>query len=322
MVLESFAASYPKLYLIIVVIASILIMLQSSRMILHGITGWAKKLGLSDYLVGLFIIAIVASFPELVSGIFGSIEGEGGLVIGTILGSNIGGLTFVLGIMALVGKKLNIKSKLFDKVKLVVFLATVLPVILLIDGKLGRIDGIILIASYFVYAAFVWKKEGEMGSIKKDVKIKKIWQHGLIFLLALAAMLLAGRFLVFGSVELARRINVPSFIVGTFLLGIISQLPDLSVIIRSELKGHKDVGMGDLLGSTLTKSLLFLGILAIIFPIYLPLTTILASGIILALAMALTLYFMKTGWITWKHGLLMIGIYLVFVLIELVKAYA
>ena len=66
MVLQAFASSYPKLYLLIVVIASILIMLQSSRMLLHGITGWAKKLGLSDYLVGLFVIAIVASFPELV----------------------------------------------------------------------------------------------------------------------------------------------------------------------------------------------------------------------------------------------------------------
>lgn len=321
MVLEAFASAYPKIYLFLIVIASIAIMLQSSRMLLQGITGWAKKLGLSDYLVGLFIIAIVASFPELVSGIFGSLEGEPGLVIGTILGSNIGGLTLVLGIMALVGKKVNIKSKLFNKVKYAVFLFTILPVLLLIDGRLGRIDGIILVAAYIVYIIYVWKKEGEAGQIKKDVKLKNIWLHGLIFILALGAMLLAGRWLVFSSVEIAKRINIPSFIIGTFLLGIVSQLPDLSVVIRSELKGHKDVGLGDLLGSTLTKSLLFLGILSIIFPIALPFSTILVSGIILALAMALTLYFMKEGWVTWKHGLLMIGIYGLFVGLEIILTY-
>ncbi|MCK4589623.1 MAG: sodium:calcium antiporter [Nanoarchaeota archaeon] len=321
MVLEAFAASYPKLYLFLIVVASIAIMLQSSRMLLQGITGWAKKLGLSDYLVGLFIIAIVASFPELVAGIFGSLEGQPGLVIGTIIGSNIGGLTFVLGIMALVGKKVNIKSKLFNKVKYIVFAFTILPILLLIDGRLGRIDGIILVVAYLVYIIYVWKKEGEAGKIKKDVKIKNIWLHGLIFILALGAMLLAGRWLVFGSVEIAKRLNIPAFIIGTFLLGVVSQLPDLLVIIRSELKGHKDIGMGDLLGSTLTKALLFLGILAIIFPFSLPFSTILVSGIFLALAMGLTLYFMKQGWATWKHGILMIGIYLVFVVIELVRFY-
>ncbi len=321
MVLESFALGYPKLYLLIVVVASIAIMLQSSRMLLQGISGWAKKLGLSDYLVGLVIIAIVASFPELVSGIFGSIEGEPGLVIGTIIGSNIGGLTLVLGIMAIVGKKVNIKSKLFDKVKIVVFIFTILPIILLIDGKLGRIDGIILVAAYIAYLIFVWKKEGEAGKLKKDVKIRYLWRHGLIFILALGAMLLSGRWLVFGAVEIAKRINLPSFIIGTFLLGVVSQLPDLSVVIRSELKGHKDVGMGDLLGSTLTKALFFLGVLAIIFPFSIPFSTVLVSGIILTIAMGLTLYFMKTGWVTWKHGILMIGLYLVFVLVELIKFY-
>ena len=75
MTLQSFVLSYPKVYLFVIVAASILIILQSSRMLLNGITGWAKKLGLSDYLIGLFVIAIVASCPELVSGMFGSSEG-------------------------------------------------------------------------------------------------------------------------------------------------------------------------------------------------------------------------------------------------------
>ncbi|MFC1801301.1 sodium:calcium antiporter [Nanoarchaeota archaeon] len=317
MVLQQFATAYPVLYLLVILVFSIIIMLQSSRMLLHGITNWAKKLGLSDYLVGLFVIAIVASFPELVAGIFGSLEGQPGLVIGTILGSNIAGLTFVLGIMAIVGKKVNIKSKLFSKVKFIVLIFTILPVILLVDGGLSRIDGIILIAAYVAYAAFLWKKEGQLGSIKKNVKFKNIWKHGLIFILALGAMLLSGRWLIFSSVEIAKIFEIPKFIIGVFMIGIISQLPDLSVVIRSELKGHKDVGLGDLLGSTLTKSLLFLGILALIFPFSIPFNTILFAGVILTVAMGLTLYFMKHGWVTWKHGLLMIALYLVFIGFEL-----
>lgn len=314
--LQGLAASYPLVYLLVIITFSILIVLQSSRMILLGITQWAKKFGLSDYLIGLFVIALVASFPELVAAIFGSIEGEPGLVMGTIIGSNIGGLTLVLGIMAIVGKKLNIKSKLFDKVKWVVLLFTILPVLLLFDGQLGRIDGAILVAAYLVYLVFLWKKEGELGSLH-HVKLKLIWKHGLIFILAMGAMLLAGRWLVYSSTEAAQILNIPSFLIGTFLIGIISQIPDLTVVLRSELQGHKDVGMGDLLGSTITKSLLFLGVLAIIFPMALPFSTILISAIILTLSIALVLFFMKEGTITWKHGLLMIGIYVVFVVLEL-----
>lgn len=316
--LETFAASYPKLYLAVLIIASLAVLVKSADMLLFGIVKWAKHLGLSDYLVGLFVIAIVASFPELVSSITGAWMGEPGIVVGTILGSNICGLTFLLGSMALVGRKMNIRSKLFDKVKLIVLLFTILPVILLIDSKLTKIDGIILIAAYIGYLMFLWKKEGELGTLKKNVNLKDIWKHGLVFLLALVALLLSGRWLVFGSVELAKQYNITPFIIGTFLLGLVGQLPDLLVIIRSEVKGHKDIGMGDLLGSTITKSLLFLGVIVLFKPLTIPFTTILVSGIVLFIAMSSVLYFMQEGWITWKGGLYMLLLYMIFIFIELI----
>lgn len=316
--LEAFAASHPKLYLAVLIIASLFVLVKSSDLLLYGIIKWAKHLGLSDYIVGLFIIGIVASFPELVSALTGAMIDQPGLTIGTILGSNICGLSLVLGIMALIGRKLNIKSKLFNKVKLTVLMFTILPVLLLIDGTLSRLDGVILIASYLCYIGYLWYKEGQMGELKKNVNFKDIWKHGVVFLLALVALLLSGRWLVFGSVELAKQFNISPFIIGTFLLGLVGQLPDLLVIIRSELQGHKDIGMGDLLGSTITKSLLFLGIIVLIKPLTLPFNTVLISGIALLVVMALVLNYMREGWITWKGGLIMLLIYLMFMFIELI----
>src|SRR3989344_5531335 len=179
------AGNAPKIYLVVILVASLLIMIRSADLLLYGVTRYFKRIGLSEYIVGLVIVAAVASFPELISSITGASLGDHGIVFGAILGSNVGGLTLILGIMALISGKINISSKLFSKVKLIVFFATILPLVLTEDGTLSRIDGGFLIAAYCAYLFFVWHKEESAEGLKESVKISKIWKDGLIFILAL-----------------------------------------------------------------------------------------------------------------------------------------
>ena len=318
--IQYFAFSQPKVFLAVIIIATLIIMVKSADMLLFGVTRYFNRIGLSDYLTGLIVVAAVASFPELISAITGASLGDHGVVFGTILGSNVGGLTLILGIMALFARKVNIQSKLFNKVKMLVFFITLLPLFLVIDGTLSRIDGAILICAYAAYVIYLWKKEQEEGGSTglKNVKFEVLWKDGLIFILALGALLLSARWLIFGVIELSHRLEISSFIVSVVILGISAQIPDLIVTIRSELSGHKDVGMGDLLGSTITKQTLFFGMIALFSPLSISFGTIMLTSLAFTGTMALVLVYMKKGWVTWKEGLFFVGIYCVYLILEIV----
>ncbi len=316
--IQMFAFTQPKLFLAVIIIATLIIMIKSADMLLFGVTRYFHRIGLSDYLTGLIVVAAVASFPELISSITGASLGDHGVVFGAILGSNVGGLTLILGIMALITKKVNIQSKLFTKVRMLVFFITLLPLFLVIDGTLSRIDGAILILGYIAYVVYLWKKQEGGQTGLKNAKFEVLWKDGLIFIFALGALLLSARWLIFGVIELSRRLEISSFIVSVVILGISAQIPDLIVIIRSEMSGHKDVGMGDLLGSTITKQLLFFGMIAVATPLSISFGTILLTSIAFASTMALVLVYMKTGWVTWKQGLFLLGVYCVYLILEIV----
>ena len=315
--IQQFAATQPKVFLALVIIASLLVLIKSADMLLFGITRWARKLGLSDYLIGLFVVALTASLPEFVSAMTGLALGDTGIIFGTILGSNIIGFTLVVGIMAIVGRKLNIRSKLFHKVEFLILILVALPLIFAFNGAISRIEGVILIAGYAAYAAFLWKKEGQLGKIKKSVRIKHLWRSGLIFLLAFVALVLSARWLIFGVIETARRFNISSFIIASVIIGLAAQVPDLITVIRSELHGHKDIGMGDILGSTMVQMLLFLGLIAIIQPITISFNVIRLAAIMLLIALTAVLLLMRRGFITWKEGIAFLLAYPIYLILEI-----
>lgn len=311
------SAEYPQITLFLILLASLFILIKSTDMILYGIVNWAKKLGLSDYLIGLFVVAIVAALPEFVVGVNSSLRGNSEMIMGTFFGTNIIGLTLLLGVMALLTDKLDIRSKLFNNAKLLILFLILLPIILALDGTLSRIDGIILILAYFVYFGYLWYKEGQIGKIKKDVKLEKIWQHGLIFLLALGALLLSARWMIYSSLELARVYNIPAFLVALVVIGICSEIPDLLTVIKSVIKGHKNIGVGDIIGSVIVKSLLFLGILAVFNPIDTPFKTSWVSYLFTLIGISFFLFSMRKGYITRKEGIGLVIAYFVFMVMSI-----
>ena len=90
----------PLVFNLIIIVASFIILVKASDLTVFGITNYAKKLGMSDYLIGLVIVSITASIPELVASFTGAVINSSGIVFGTILGSNIAGFTIILGILA------------------------------------------------------------------------------------------------------------------------------------------------------------------------------------------------------------------------------
>ncbi len=315
MVLEWFA-QYPFLFYSLIILASLIIISKASDLAVFGISDYAKRLGLSDYLVGLVVVSLAASMPELVAAINGALLGEGGIIFGTIMGSNIVELTLVLGALAIVGKKIKLDVPILSQTKMLLFGLNMLPFVLIGDNVLSRPDGAILIGAFAAYLAILWKREGKLGRLKKRVGLKNLYRDGLIFAGCLVAILIASRLLVFSSIQTAHLLGIAPFYIALTVIGIGSSMSDISVSIRSVLRGHTDVGFGNALGSNLTKSLLFLGVIALIKPIEFGFGQLVNVFIFTIISLAFVLSWIRTKMVDWRKGLLLIGIYLVFLLVE------
>jgi cation:H+ antiporter len=309
----------PLMFHVLVGIASFLIMVKSADMIVFGIDKYAKKTGLSDFVIGLLIISITASVPEFVSAITGLFAGDEGIVFGTILGSNLTGITLVSGVLALVGRKLKIVNKILAKREVPLFFMIMLPFVLGADGSLSRFDGAILVLFYIIYAVKIWKRERETGHVRKSVQFKFLWKNMLIFLLALAALFLSPRWLVFSSITISEMLNIPTYIMAILVLGIASSLPDMLVGIRSLLEGEVGFGLGNTLGSLVVKSLLFLGIFALIRPLPVDFNVIGFAIFTTIFCLGIIMYISEKKEMNWRHGLLLLLIYITYISVELVR---
>jgi cation:H+ antiporter len=309
----------PLLFHSLIIILSLFVLFKAADLLVDGISGYAKKLGLSDALIGLVVVAMAASSPEIISSLTGFLGGHGSVGFGTIIGANMVHVGFALGILALVGGRRPLEAGIFSRHKLVMWAALMLPLLLALDGQLSRVDGVLLVAAFVLYLVNVWRIEGTLGKLKKNVKLKTLWRDAAVFLGCLVAILLAGRWLVVSSVGLAEAFSIPAYFIALTIIGIGTTMPDIAVELKALFKEHSGIGLGDLLGSLTIELLLFFGIISIIQPLQVNVPTVLNAFIFLALSITTLMLLMRKNELNWKHGILFLGYYLAFIGIEIWK---
>jgi cation:H+ antiporter len=186
----------------------------------------------------------------------------------------------------------------------------------MLDGTLSRADGINLIVLYALYLGWIWNRETSMHALKKKVLFRTIARDGLIFVLSLIAILLAGRWLVFSSLNLALLAGIPAYFISLTVIAFAGALPDFAVGLRSVFRGHQDVGVGDVLGSVTLELLLFFGLVGLLHPLTVDVPTVLPAMIALAAALMFLLWRVSQRLMTWKHGVVLVGIYIAFISFE------
>ena len=261
--------NYILIDIIVLALFSLIIVIKSADKVVGSISSYAKKLGLSDYLIGFLIVSIGTSIPELITAITASLQSKssGMLILGNVIGANIIDVTVIIGFMAIIGKKLKIESKILNKTIFLILAIAILPLLLSIDGLLGRTDGLIMLAFFGYYVFRLWRQEGKFGHIKKDVAWKHIYKDMIIFIISLLFLLQGAKYLVQAALQISVILDIPAYIVGLLVIAIGTTMPELSVGIRSVLRGHKDIGFGDIMGSVICNSSLVLGIAVLINPI-------------------------------------------------------
>lgn len=310
------AAMNPLVFHSMIILSSLIILGKSADFIVYGISEYAKKIGMSGYLIGLLVISLGTALPELVSAITGTLIGQGEIVFGVVMGSNLFKIP-LLGLVLLLLRKIPNIIGPEEKVPGIIILIALMPFALAFDGVVSRTDGMILLAFYIFYIARLWRKESSHGKMLKDIQLKAIWRDGLIFTFSLVATLLSARWLVFSSVRAAALADISPYVIGLIIIGIGSSTPEIFVQIRSAMQKKNDIALGNVIGSFTANSGFVLGIAALIKPFTIDFSILWATLVFFAIGLLVIMALMRRPNMTWKHGLFLLALYGVFLFFEL-----
>ena len=294
-----------------------------------------KKLATGSGVLGLsaVIIAVGTSFPELFVGITSAIEGKPGLALGVALGSNIANIALIGAGAAIISGRVMIPDSILKKIIWTSFFCGLAPYILLLDGNLNRVDGLILI---FIYASYIFGffrkfyeravEEHEKG-ISFTKLIRKIehfaedrWKSlGSIFI-GISLMLFSADTIVKFSEVLADGLGISVFVIGLFILAIGTSLPEFAFSLRSLKDKEPEMFIGNIMGSIVANTTLIVGLSALIRPIEsLTYQRYLIPAFVFVITFLLFYYFVRTKkrLERWEAGLLL-AVYVIFFLVELI----
>lgn len=296
-----------------------LALIISGTLLVKSLAKIAHLFKMTEFAAAFIIMSIATSFPELFVGISSALNKTPEIALGNIFGANMLDLTLIMGIMILAGRGIVIKSKEIKKDSFVMGIMIVIPIILFFIGdELSRTDGIILVASFVLYSYTLIKKEKEYSKKQKsNIKKFNMLITLLTFSLSLMLLLLSSKYVVYYANLLAIDLNLPSIIIGLFMVSLGTTLPELVFGVRAVLMGHRDMAIGDQIGTVIANSTLILGITSIIYPIKTISPTFLIASVFVVIISFLFATFIKSGQrFTIKEGIALISFYAFFVFLE------
>ncbi len=310
---------------ILIFVISCLILIRSGTWVVKALTRIAQFLGWKEFIVASVLMAFATSLPEIFIGITSALHGRPQLAFGNVIGSNIILLTLVVGIGAVLAGGMKLEGKVLQRSSLYAAAIAVLPLLLILDGKVSRIDGIILILALVFYFHRLLAREERFTRVFSN-NFKREWTHFRLFLKDLGVfgggvllLLLSAEGIVFSSLNLAAEFNLPLVMIGLFLVALGTSIPEISFGIRSVIMGHKEMIIGDAIGSIVVNSALALGLVALISPFEIPnFSPYLVGFAFTVIAALFFVIFVRTGQkITKKEALFLLEIYILFILVEI-----
>ncbi len=248
-----------------------LILFKSADEFVVGSIATAKNISVSPMIIGLTIVALGTSAPEIFVAITSSLQGEAHLAVGNAIGSNIANVGMVLGITALI-IPLRFKVELLREDIPILIFVTVCCGIALVDFKLDIWDGLLL---FFGLALFLWRLVSEKGKsseippeIEELVEIPEITtKQGVIrLIISLLFLLASAELLVWSAINIAQSLGVSELVIGLTIIAVGTSLPELMVSLASSLKGQTDLAIGNIVGSNIFNILAVLSIPCILAP--------------------------------------------------------
>ena len=213
-------------FYILIFIFSCLVLIRSGTLVVKSLTRIAQFLGWREFIVASVLMAFATSLPELFVGVISAFHQRPQLAFGNVIGSNIIALTLVIGIGAILAKGLKFEGKILQKSTLYAVVISLLPLVLILDGKVSRPDGVVLILALAFYFHRIFAQEERFTKIFSN-HFKREWAHFKtflkdlgIFLAGVCLLLISAEGVVFSATKLATELNLSLMILGLFLVAL------------------------------------------------------------------------------------------------------
>jgi cation:H+ antiporter len=246
----------PMLLASFAILAGLIILVWSADKFVLGAAATAKQLGMSPLLIGMTIVSLGTSAPEIFVSATASLQGSGVLAIGNAIGSNIANMGLVLGITALIAP-LPIQSKMLKKEMPILFIVTLIAGFALLNFSIDMVDSIVMFTCLAITIVWLFRGNEEQTIAGMDEEeaeeLNSMTRGKAIFWLAvgLVALMFSAQILVWGAVEVARNFGISELIIGLTIIAIGTSLPELAASVASALKGHHDIAIGNVVGSNI-----------------------------------------------------------------------
>lgn len=258
---------------ILFILIGFTLLIKGADFLVDGSNAIAKKLHISEIVIGLTIVSIGTSMPELFVSTTSAIEGYSDISIGNIIGSNICNLLLILGLSALIRPlEFQNQTKLIEN-PMSIFLTLFFLIICNINQDINRYEGLILIGLFCLFLTYtiIMAKRNQQDVILQfsDEKSKKIsiFKNTMFILLGIILLKLGSELVVESAKKIAITLSVSEKVIGLTIVAIGTSLPELVTSVTAAIKGDSDIAIGNIVGSNIFNMLLIVGVSAVINPI-------------------------------------------------------
>lgn len=307
---------------ILILVCASLLMAFSGSLLVESLIRLAKAVNWREFVVGFLIMAFASSIPNLFVGITAALKGIPELSFGDVIGGNVVDLTLGVALAGLVGGGLVAESRLVQSSALFTVGLTTLPLFLVLDKELSRIDGVILILAFFFYSFWLFSKEERFKKIyegKKRESLVYIIKSILLLIVGFGLLILGAQGVVKAALFFTRALHLPVGLVGILIVALGDCLPELYFTFISARKGQGWLVLGNLMGGVITCATLILGVVVLIHPIKIADFSPYVLGRIFAIVSVISFsLFLRSGKkLTQKESLFLLALYISFLLSEI-----
>jgi cation:H+ antiporter len=288
-------------YLLFVI--GFVLLIKGAYFLVDGASAIARRLKVSDLVIGLTVVAFGTSTPELFVNIIASAKGNTDIAIGNVLGSNIANVFLILGISSLIYPLRVTKGTVWKEIPFSLLAAIVLWFMAndhLIDknnySSLTRIDGLILLSFFTIFLYYSYGISGEIEGVEQHVQVaQKSTAKSFFFIgVGLVGLTLGGKWIVDGAVVIAKNFGMSESLIGLTIVAVGTSLPELATSAVAAYRRNVEIAIGNVVGSNIFNIFLVLGISSIIKPLPFQIKNNLDIGVVILSSLLLFL-FMFTG---------------------------
>jgi cation:H+ antiporter len=255
------------------IVAGLTLLIWGADRFVLGASASARNLGVAPLLIGLTVVALATSAPEILVAVVAALRGEPGLAFGNAIGSNIVNIGLVLGITAMV-RPIPLESATLRREMPALLAVSLLTVSLFLDTRLSRPDGIVMLTGLIIVMIWLARlgiRSSATDPIKMDYEAEipdnVSMKAAIIWLtIGLVALLIGAEWLVNGSIGVAQTLGVSEIVIGLTIVAFGTSLPELAVSMMSALKGEYGLAIGNIVGSNIFNLLAVIGVAATIHP--------------------------------------------------------